>query len=584
MKPPRWLVLATFCLGVQVFMSYDGGATPASIDTILNDSGIEWTQVDLGLLGSLDKFGMTISCVLWGRVLQQVPAKALLVVGLFLNALSTFAFGTVRLKAVMFIAKFLMGVTQGLQCVWSTCWVLIHAPADSRTVWMSLGTISAGIGNGIGTAVAGFGTSEGLPYAFAWQVESGVLAFLWFLLVLCPSDSLSIDTTEADTEITEPHPPAPEHAVSFESVKTIPEDGDSRVGSPCNATGSADFHPFPLRIRSRGNSAWDEALEEIVFHGRQASQGSTTRGEVREDGCSSKNNRRENVKHTADYFDEFQLRRARAASHCVAGAPVVVETDAFAQIGRLAGQRLYIWTALGLAAVMFVTSGVQFLWVRVFMAAWGIGKGFAVTGFLISTGLGGTVGVVLGPQVIDRCGGFMTTGGRSKSLRFIRSMMSLSVLGAVACIVALTAKWQKGMLDNSPHDAANRYLLYGVWLAIFVVFAGFNASIAGLTGINIASVDSHMRSIGSGCTVSIQNLLGYAMGPLLPGFVMDLLSATLPWSATDPAWPVELLCCGLASVLLGAVLALGCSICALRAARRESKQMIPGVDNKPLLE
>lgn len=70
-RPPPVLVMLVFCQTVQMFMSYDGGATPACLDEISRSAG-SWSQAELGLLGSLDKFGMTLSSVLWGRVLQAL--------------------------------------------------------------------------------------------------------------------------------------------------------------------------------------------------------------------------------------------------------------------------------------------------------------------------------------------------------------------------------------------------------------------------------------------------------------------------------------------------------------------------------
>jgi len=529
-------------------MSYDGGATPASIDKILSTPGMEWTEAELGLLGSLDKLGMTLSSILWGRVLQSVDAKAMLIVGLGLNAVSTFVFGNFQVKTIMFVAKFVMGVTQGLQCVWSTCWVLAHAPHDSRTVWMSLGAISAGIGNGIGTAVAGFGTSLGLPYAVAWQVEAAGLGLLWALMVFCPATALSIDNPDADAE------------------DIYPEDkvlqNDSRES---NGNGAAGGSTFATILRSRTHT-FDEASEELCFH---ATCKSGSFGGAKEDNglTTSISPATRQVKLTGDHYGELHVRRARVISHCATGAPVTMD-GIQDQLGELLRNRLYIRTALALASVMFVTSGIQFLWVRLFMAAWGIGKGETVTGFLVSTGLGGAIGVVLGPQFIDKCGGFMTTAGRRSSLQFIVRLMLLSVAGAVVSIIDLAVKlngvhWSDGMS------------LYLVWGSIFVIFAGFNGAIAGLVGINVASVSTSLRSLGSGCTVSVQNLLGYAMGPLLPGVVMDLIKNRFPEEADNPEWSAELLCFGLVAVLLGTLAAFGSSYSALRAARQPTDHMQP---------
>lgn len=549
MRLHKCFVFAVFCQLVQMFMSYDGGATSASIDKI-QSSGMQWTQAELGLLGSLDKFGMTISSVAWGLILQVVPAKATLVLGLAVNSASTLAFGTVNVKAVMFVAKLLMGVTQGLQCVWSTCWILTHAPMSARTVWLGFSAISAGLGNGIGTAVAGFGTSQGLAYAIAWEIEAAALGTLWVILVLCPTQSFAIDHRERDVSAC-----SEDRAGMVDNSNAHSEDPDPRS---TEATGSL-HSPAKLRqleghARNAGNSSgssWDEAVEQMQL---------SRRGPSSEEGSRSAN-----VLRSAEAYGELRLIRIQATTNFNSlEAALVVQKDALTQIRHLATNPLYMWTALVLASIFFVTSGVQFLWVRVFINVWGVSKSGAVTAFLLSTGLGGLSGVLIGPRAIDHCGGFIDKQGRWNSLKFIACMMWTSVCGALVCLIVLFAKCHAGTLGSSLSDF---WLLQVIWLAHFVIFVGFNASLAGLTGINIGALSPHMRSLGSGCTVSVQNLLGYAMGPLVPGALMDELSYHAPWRDSDPQGAARLLCCGLASVMLGVAAALGCSLAALSVAR-----------------
>eukprot|EP00429_Kryptoperidinium_foliaceum_P062653 CAMPEP_0176078712 /NCGR_PEP_ID=MMETSP0120_2-20121206/39363_1 /TAXON_ID=160619 /ORGANISM="Kryptoperidinium foliaceum, Strain CCMP 1326" /LENGTH=457 /DNA_ID=CAMNT_0017412459 /DNA_START=1 /DNA_END=1371 /DNA_ORIENTATION=+ len=457
--------MAVFCQMVQMFMSYDGGATPACLDEI-SRSGPEWSQAELGLLGSLDKFGMTLSSVLWGRVLQVMPAKLLLVIGLGVNLTSTFAFGNVPIKSAMFAAKFLMGMTQGLQCVWSTCWVLTHAPLASPPSGSGPVRSPLGVGTGIGIAIGGFGTSRGLPYAFAWQVEAAVLGVLWVLLVLCPAASLAIET--AGYGETQDTGAADHRQDSFEER-------------------TPDMHDIPAA--GSCNSAFDEAV--FRFQRESSVSGSAV--------DFAHETRQHSIVKSAECYGEVRVRRTRVTSNFVAEAAVVVQTDALLQLRELARNSLYVWTALVISSIMFVTSGVQFMWARVFMDAWGVPKGVAITSQLVSMGFGGFLGVLVGPNAIDRCGGFLDAEGRIKSLELIVGMMSAAMLGSLAAIAALCAKWHAGTFGatTAPHDL----LLGAVWFALFLVFTGFNASLAGLTGINIGAICPSMRSMGSGCTV-----------------------------------------------------------------------------------
>merc|ERR1711915_973875 len=75
-----------------------------------------------------------------------------------------------------------------------------------------------------------------------------------------------------------------------------------------------------------------------------------------------------------------------------------------------------------------------------------------------------------------------------------------------------------------------------------------------------------LRSFGSGCTVSIQNLMGYALGSLLPGAIMDhirLMQKARGLTVSDPT----LLSFGFGSVQFGTLAVLLCSVGALHSVR-----------------
>lgn len=176
-----------------MFMSYDSGATSASLDT-LQKMGLELSETDIGVMGSVDKFGQMLFSMVWGRLLQLFPTKILLVSALITNAFFSFLFGVVFNKYLMIFAKFMQGSTESLQGVWGTVWTLANAPEDKKTQWMGLGGIAAGLGNGVGTAIAGFTTANGLPYSVAYIFQASVLALFWAAMAFCtPGKLLNIE-------------------------------------------------------------------------------------------------------------------------------------------------------------------------------------------------------------------------------------------------------------------------------------------------------------------------------------------------------------------------------------------------------
>eukprot|EP00928_Gymnodinium_smaydae_P025843 TRINITY_DN20473_c0_g1_i1.p1 TRINITY_DN20473_c0_g1~~TRINITY_DN20473_c0_g1_i1.p1 ORF type:complete len:729 (-),score=139.56 TRINITY_DN20473_c0_g1_i1:201-2201(-) len=189
----RTIVYFILCQAVQMFMSYDTGATAASIDTIKSGRPVGyWTNGDLSLLGAMDKIGTTAFSLVWGRLLQLLPTKLLLVFALLLNACCTLLFGLLTDKYAMFAMKFAMGATQALQNIWGTVWTVTMAPPDCVTLWMALGGVSAGAGTAIGSAMAGFGTANGLPYSFAFTLQASMLFLFWLFQAWTPAPRLAM--------------------------------------------------------------------------------------------------------------------------------------------------------------------------------------------------------------------------------------------------------------------------------------------------------------------------------------------------------------------------------------------------------
>jgi len=529
-----------------MFMSYDGGATPACVDAI-QQSG-DWSQVELGLLGSLDKVGLTLTSVLWGRVLQEFPTKVVLSMSLFVNASSVLIFGTSGIKVCMFLAKLLMGITQGCQAVWGTCWVLLNAPDESITIWLGFGAVSAGLGNGIGTAVAGFATAQGMPYAFAYEVESCALFILFSALLFAPRNYMGI-TSSAD----------------------VLEDDDTNENEvseelPCRLQ-SERYKSRIVKILS--NTSIIDDPQSALKHTISSTIGRSIRAQSFAwplvEGVGD------------ERFSTVSVRRLPCSTissgSCGLLEDSTLSVSMFQQILKITKCPLYLWTALAISATMFVISGIQFLWIRFFIGVWNLDKGQVVVSFLVVTGAGGLVGVLAGPLLIDKCGGFTSSEGR-------RSTLFLTMVGSGVALfgsgVAASAVWV-WLVFGAEHGHLTTMLGYSTlgltWFGCFLIFAALNGFLAGLTGINVSSVEPHLRSLASGFTVTLQNCLGTAMGPLLPGFMMDFLCMVNRWDPDNPNDNSWILGGGLSFVLLGMLAVFACTCRAWHLAKITPSQL-----------
>lgn len=424
-KTVRFMIFLLFTQIVQTVMSFDGGATSAVYDTLDKDMPGQWNSFELGVLGSIDNIGAVVTSILWGRVLQLVDNKLVNIVGISLCAVSTFIFGFVPNKYCMLAMKFLMGATQCLQGVWATVWTVNMAPPEYKTSWLGAGALSAGIGSGIGTAVAGFGTANGLQYGFAFYIEAAGLAVC--LLATLPFKSAWLVTTI-------PQDPAPEQTPSS-SVAPVTAAGDTSA-----------------RIS----------------------------GAEREDHSS------------------WHMMR------------------------KLIKDRVFLWTSVAISLNMLVQNGVNFFWIRLFVDVFRINKNYVTIALIVVCGLGGGVGLGVGPAYIDRGGGYSTPQGVQNTLKAIRLFSSIAGLaGAFGCICLygkiMYLQWGYTATWEDPW-------LWLIFLCIFFVWASLNGCMPGLCGVNVEVVPESMRTFATGFEMTFRNIVGKVVATIAPSILMEIIA------------------------------------------------------------
>jgi len=122
----------------MVAVNYDSGASAAVLPFLqigcpghVDESGQaaydpEFPCLDSygqGVLGALPYIGLCFGCPVAGRMLQLRNERLVICIALALNAFFTFVFGFVVERNNLFLAKFLIGVTQSAICVYLPVWV-----------------------------------------------------------------------------------------------------------------------------------------------------------------------------------------------------------------------------------------------------------------------------------------------------------------------------------------------------------------------------------------------------------------------------------------------------------------------------
>ncbi|CAJ1456342.1 unnamed protein product [Effrenium voratum] len=473
-----------FCMGVPVFMAYNGGATAATVDTIQQAGG--WTPTGIGLLGAMDKIGMTLSAGVWGWVLQKVPCKVLLSAGLLVNTISVAIFAVTQNIYLMYATKMLIGLTEGLQWVWAPLWVAKWADEASLPLWINLsGCVSAGVGNGVGTLLAGFSTAHGLPYATAFQFEAAVLGLLLAVILFVPAGALKISS-----------------AVEREKVKEEILDSDRRIRSMSDDISNLEGAKV-TRPRVRSGS---------FLH------------------------------------------------------PVVPTKDMSVgqQVQELWQNKLFCRATMAFASANYINAGLAFLWIRLFMALWGMEKQLAVVSFLVITGVGGAIGISISSSVKEGSNAQVTLG-------FLQKALYVSCLGAAMMVAGLLLQLLCG------RDYFYLFLTLA-WSGVILLCTGIGST-TGLIQIvcNNSVEEEELRSFGVGLAQGTNNLFGMSFGPLLPQMVMDLLTVSFALS------PDQALFAGAVSVAAVTFAVLGCVTAALEilpaqcATPKAGEQALPSI-------
>jgi len=179
--------------------------------------------------------------------------------------------------------------------------------------------------------------------------------------------------------------------------------------------------------------------------------------------------------------------------------------------------------------------------------------------FLLVTGVGGGIGVACGPAYIDRRGGFNTPPGVVTSLEALQYMCRLA---AVAGLAGAACLYGKNKMDGNLSDWGDHWL-WLLWCCVFVIWAAHNGCIAALCGINIEVIPSETRTFAAGGEMTVRNILGYAFGPLLPGFAMDIVGSEVEDNSKTQ------LCAGMGLVLVINALCIFLTKRAAECARRD---------------
>jgi MFS family permease len=183
MKARRRLFTALVILAITI--NLDGGAVPASVDTMVAYFQLEAWQT--GLLGALVYIGIASGSINAAALLRRISPLQATRIALILNLGATFGFAMSVSPAMLLVFRFLIGFLQAVPMVYFPVWVDEFAPKASTTLWIALIQGGAPLGITFGYVLAGVLTQNAvLPDAVngttathgEWSMSPWRVAFL----------------------------------------------------------------------------------------------------------------------------------------------------------------------------------------------------------------------------------------------------------------------------------------------------------------------------------------------------------------------------------------------------------------------
>jgi len=419
--------------------------------------------------------------------------KLLLALGLFAKAASCLGFGLLKSKWAMLLAKLSMGSSEALIGLWATVWVEANAPKENKALWQGCAGTSAGIGSGTGAAIAGF-CSASMGYAFAFQVQSVVLFTLWGIMIFTPPRFFEFIEAAAKA------PPTPKPDLFDPSISNTWME-ESR--------NEPDARPNRLRRTTSTDSKLmlqQEIARTMSIEARLRNNTATTWTEV--DDIITEEEEEDTVDNDVSFCDNFRM---------------------------VLSSRLWLFTALSISLNNFVTNAVAFMWQNTTESVWHFSDKEATWSFMITTGLGGAVGVALGPKLFDEyLQGFADKQGKMTCLRWCTKLMVAAVaFGSIVAVLCLDTTWH--ILHYEVAHQVRGWLLALILVGVFCVFSLLNSTMGTLYGINTDSITPETKTFAAGLTLCMQNVIGFACGPLLPSLTAEFVGHCIrdAWEESD---------------------------------------------------
>ena len=193
--PPfhRNLIFTVFLLS-DLFLNYDTGVIPASLIEITKEIELDYSEQ--ALLGSLVYLGLSFSSIFVSLFFSNFSPSKVCSIVLIFNCLSCFIFSFSLNKNVLFLMRFMMGVTEAFIVIYGPVWVNNYSPLEHSATWMGILHSCSVIGVFLGYLIASIVINlfdNILTWRFAIQIQGFVEIFFAIFFWLEKDEYINVD-------------------------------------------------------------------------------------------------------------------------------------------------------------------------------------------------------------------------------------------------------------------------------------------------------------------------------------------------------------------------------------------------------
>ncbi len=129
---------------VNLLINIDHGVVPAATTRLKDDLKINNSQ--LGLLGSVVYFGLTLGSFIAPTLIRRIPPKIIILVSLTFEAIFLISFTVTKVFPLLLICRGGIGFFQVFMVIYFPVWVDLFSPSSLATLWMTLLQLAVPVG------------------------------------------------------------------------------------------------------------------------------------------------------------------------------------------------------------------------------------------------------------------------------------------------------------------------------------------------------------------------------------------------------------------------------------------------------